>query len=91
MPKAAARIMDLQDPTKKMSKSDVSPLGTVLMYDEPDAIARKVRRAVTDTDGEVRYDPAKKPGVSNLLEMLAALTDEDPRRRSPSATTPTDR
>ena len=45
----------------------------------PDAIARKVRRAVTDTDGEVRYDPATKPGVSNLLEILASLTDEDPR------------
>jgi tryptophanyl-tRNA synthetase len=78
VPKVAARVMDLQDPEKKMSKSDASPLGTVLMFDDDDAIVRKVRRAVTDTDGEVRYDPSKKPGVSNLLEILASLTDEDP-------------
>jgi tryptophanyl-tRNA synthetase len=78
VPKVAARVMDLQDPEKKMSKSDASPLGTVLMFDDDDAITRKVRRAVTDTDGEVRYDPSKKPGVSNLLEILASLTDEDP-------------
>jgi tryptophanyl-tRNA synthetase len=77
VPKVAARVMDLQDPEKKMSKSEVSPLGTVLMFDDADTIARKVRRAVTDTDGEVRYDPGKKPGVSNLLEILAALLDED--------------
>jgi tryptophanyl-tRNA synthetase len=78
VPKVAARVMDLQDPVKKMSKSEASPLGTVLMFDDDDAIARKVRRAVTDTDGEVRYDPSKKPGLSNLLEILASLTDADP-------------
>jgi tryptophanyl-tRNA synthetase len=76
--KAAARVMDLQDPTKKMSKSDASPLGTVLLFDDPDVITRKVRRAVTDTDAEVRYDPDGKPGVSNLLDVLAALTGGDP-------------
>jgi tryptophanyl-tRNA synthetase len=79
VPKVAARVMDLQDPTKKMSKSEDSPQGTVKMFDTPEEIARKVRRAVTDTDGEVRYDPAAKPGVANLLEILASLNDEDPR------------
>jgi tryptophanyl-tRNA synthetase len=79
VPTVGGRVMDLQDPLRKMSKSEESPQGTVLMFDEPDAIARKVRRAVTDTDGEVRYDPATKPGVSNLLEIFASLLDEDPR------------
>src|SRR6202035_5215167 len=79
VPKVAARVMDLQDPTKKMSKSEDSPQGTVKMFDSPADIARKVRRAVTDTDGAVRYDPSAKPGVSNLLEILASLTDNDPR------------
>jgi tryptophanyl-tRNA synthetase len=78
VPKVAARVMDLQHPTNKMSKSADSPQGTVGMFDPPDVIARKVKRAVTDTDGEVRYDPATKPGVSNLLEILASLLDESP-------------
>ena len=78
VPKVAARVMDLQDPTKKMSKSEDSPQGTVLMFDDPDVVARKVRRAVTDAEGEVRYDREAKPGVSNLLEILAALEDADP-------------
>lgn len=78
IPKVGGRVMDLQDPTRKMSKSELSPQGTILVFDEPEDIARKVRRAVTDTDGEVRYDPATKPGVSNLLEILASLRDEDP-------------
>jgi tryptophanyl-tRNA synthetase len=78
VPKVAARIMDLQEPTRKMSKTEDSPQGTVRMFDEPDVISKKIRRAVTDTDGEVRYDPSKKPGVSNLLEILAAIGDEDP-------------
>jgi tryptophanyl-tRNA synthetase len=78
VPKVAARVMDLQHPTNKMSKSADSPQGTVGMFDPPDVIARKVKRAVTDTDGQVRYDPAAKPGVSNLLEILASLLDESP-------------
>jgi len=78
VPRVAARVMDLQDPLKKMSKSDESPQGTILLFDEPDAVVRKVRRAVTDTDGEVRFDREAKPGVSNLLEILASLQDEDP-------------
>ena len=78
IPKVAARVMDLQEPTRKMSKSVESPQGTVLMLDDPAVIEKKFKRAVTDNDGEVRYDPAAKPGVSNLLGILAAATDGDP-------------
>lgn len=74
VPPVGARIMDLQQPMAKMSKSSDSPQGTVLILDEPDVIARKIKRAVTDTDTEVRYDPENKPGVSNLLTILAAAT-----------------
>ena len=66
--------MDLQDPTKKMSKSSDSPQGTVGVLDDAKDIERKIKRAVTDTDGEVRFDPLAKPGVSNLLSILAAAT-----------------
>jgi tryptophanyl-tRNA synthetase len=78
VPTVAARVMDLQEPTRKMSKSVASPLGTVLVLDPPEEIDRKVRKAVTDTETTVRYDPASKPGVSNLLELLAAATGEAP-------------
>jgi tryptophanyl-tRNA synthetase len=78
IPKVGARIMDLQEPTRKMSKSVDSPQGTVLMLDEPAVIEKKFKRAVTDNDGEVRYDPAAKPGVSNLLAILAVTTGDDP-------------
>jgi len=73
-----ARLMDLQEPTRKMSKSIDSPQGTVLMLDEPAVIERKFKRAVTDNDGEVRFDPKTKPGVSNLLSILGVATDSDP-------------
>ena len=73
-----ARIMDLQQPTKKMSKSTGTPQGLIGIADAPDDIARKIRRAVTDTETEVRYDPEHKPGVSNLLEILATSTGGDP-------------
>jgi tryptophanyl-tRNA synthetase len=79
IPAAGARVMDLQHPENKMSKSVNSPLGTLLMLDGPDEIRRKVKKAVTDTDGEVRYDPATKPGLSNLLELLAAATGRTPK------------
>ena len=78
VPKVAARVMDLQDPTSKMSKSSLSPQGTIDLLDSPDDVARKVKRAVTDTEGEVRHDVAAKPGVSNLLELLSAATGEPP-------------
>jgi tryptophanyl-tRNA synthetase len=74
VPKLGARVMDLQRPTRKMSKSVDSPLGTVGLLEAPADIDRKIRRAVTDTDGKVAYDVATKPGVSNLLELLAAAT-----------------
>lgn len=77
-PAVGARVMDLQDPTSKMSKTAASDAGLVQLLDDPDTIARKFKRAVTDSDGEVRYDPAAKPGVSNLLDILAALTGSTP-------------
>ncbi len=80
IPRVAARVMDLQDPGRKMSKSVESPQGTVLMLDDPAAIEKKFKRAVTDTETEVRYDPRAKPGVSNLLGILAAATDGDPEQ-----------
>jgi tryptophanyl-tRNA synthetase len=80
IPGAAARIMDLQHPERKMSKSVESPLGTIGLLDSAAEITRKVRKAVTDTDGEVRYDRAAKPGVANLLELLAGATDRTPQQ-----------
>jgi tryptophanyl-tRNA synthetase len=78
VPKIGARIMDLQEPTNKMSKSSESPRGVVLVLDEPDVIDRKIRRAVTDPGAQVRFDPEHKPGLSNLLSILAAATGGDP-------------
>ena len=80
IPGTAARVMDLQHPERKMSKSVDSPLGTIGLLDSDEDITRKVRKAVTDTDGEVRYDRAAKPGLANLLELLAAATDGHPTR-----------
>jgi tryptophanyl-tRNA synthetase len=77
-PHVAARVMDLQEPTRKMSKSISSPLGTIFLFDEPRDIDRKISKAVTDTDGEVRFDWKKKPGVSNLLEIYSSFTGESP-------------
>ena len=79
IPVAGARVMDLQRPEDKMSKSLESPQGCLNMLDEPDVIAKKIKRAVTDTDNEVRYDVETKPGVSNLLSILAASTGRDPQ------------
>jgi tryptophanyl-tRNA synthetase len=75
---SGARIMDLQHPERKMSKSLDSPQGTVLLSDDDATVVRKIKRAVTDADTEVRYDPATKPGVSNLLSILAACSDSTP-------------
>ena len=76
-PTAGARVMDLQDPTSKMSKSTEGP-GTVLLLDDPKVIEKKIKRAVTDAESEVRFDVAAKPGVSNLLSILAAATGRTP-------------
>jgi tryptophanyl-tRNA synthetase len=72
--KETGKIYDLQDPTAKMSKSSESQAGVVDLLDEPAAIAKKIKRAVTDTGTEVRFDPAEKPGVSNLLTIMSVLT-----------------
>jgi len=74
IPAETAKILDLQDPSAKMSKS-LGDAGTVNLLDDPALLARKFRRAVTDPGTEVRYDPDAKPGVSNLLSILAAVTD----------------
>ena len=73
--KVGARVMSLQEPTRKMSKSDPDDC-FISILDGPDAVRRKVRRAVTDSDSEIRFDPENKPGVSNLLSILSALTGE---------------
>ena len=77
-PKAGARVMDLQDPTSKMSKSTDSDAGCIMMMDDPAEITRKFKRAVTDSENEVRFDRATKPGVSNLLEILGVCTGATP-------------
>jgi tryptophanyl-tRNA synthetase len=69
-----AKVFDLQNPGSKMSKSGDSPQGILWLLDEPTALAKKVKSAVTDTDRDIRFDPAGKPGVSNLLLMLSVLT-----------------
>ena len=78
IPPAGARIMDLQHPGSKMSKSEDGAQGTILLLDEPSAIRKKFRRAVPDSDGEVRYAPVQKPGVSSLLSIMGAATDRGP-------------
>lgn len=78
VPRAGARVMDLQVPTDKMSKSSSSDAGVVYLMEDLTATARKFKRAVTDSDGEVRFDPAAKPGVSNLLSILGAASGREP-------------
>jgi tryptophanyl-tRNA synthetase len=78
VPRVGARVMDLQQPTSKMSKSDESPQGVVLVLEDLKAVEKKFKRAVTDSENEVRFDPATKPGVSNLLAILGAVTGRDP-------------
>ena len=73
--KVGGRVMSLQDPTRKMSKSDPEDC-FISLLDDPDTVRRKIRRAVTDSDGEIRYDPEQKPGVSNLLSIVTTLTGE---------------
>ena len=79
-PRAGAKVTDLQEPTAKMSKSSNTDAGIVYLLDEPAAILKKFKRAVTDSDGEVRFDRTEKPGVSNLIEILAACTSRTPQQ-----------
>jgi len=77
IPTAGARVMDLQNPTDKMSKS-LESAGTIAVLEDPNTVTRKFKRAVTDSDNEVSYDPEAKPGVSNLLGILASATGRTP-------------
>jgi len=70
----SAKILDLQDPSAKMSKS-LPDAGTLNLLDDPAVLTKKIKRAVTDTETEIRYDPEKKAGVSNLLVIMSAVTD----------------
>ncbi len=79
IPAETAKILDLQDPSAKMSKSRPDA-GTLWLLDDPGVISKKLRRAVTDTETEIRYDPQAKPGVSNLLSILGAVTDRSPEQ-----------
>ncbi|EOM75455.1 tryptophan--tRNA ligase [Rhodococcus rhodnii] len=72
--KETAKIYDLQDPTSKMSKSASSPNGLINLLDDPKVSVKRIKSAVTDNEREIRYDPAAKPGVSNLLTIQSSLT-----------------
>ena len=75
-PEIGGRIMDLQEPTKKMSTTFSSEQGAVYIADTPDQIRKKFKSAVTDSDRDIRYDPQSKPGVSNLLEIMSVATGD---------------
>ena len=77
-PQTAARVMDLSDPTAKMSKTNPNDAGVLRLLDPPEVLRRKVTRAVTDAGREVNYAPERQPGVSNLLEILAACAGGSP-------------
>jgi tryptophanyl-tRNA synthetase len=68
--------MSLQEPTKKMSKSDANTKGTIFLLDDVQLIEKKIKSAVTDTDGVVKYDKEAKPGIANLLHIIASFTNE---------------
>lgn len=72
--KASAKIMGLQDPTAKMSKSATNPNDVILLEDEPDVIVKKFKKAVTDSENKVRFDSENKPGVSNLMQIYSSIT-----------------
>ncbi len=79
-PTSGARVMDLQNPTSKMSKSGDDDSGVIYLLDEPSKIEKKFKRAVTDSDTEVLFDREHKPGIANLLEILAAATHTTPQK-----------
>ena len=74
IPETAARVMSFTDPTSKMSKSDLQEKSRISIIDDPDVIRKRIRSAVTDSDPQVRYDVDEKPGISNLLDIMAACT-----------------
>lgn len=75
--KVGAKIMSLQDPTKKMSKSEDDPKGSIALLDEPAVARKKIMSAVTDSVGIIQYDPENQPGIANLLTILSSLTNEE--------------
>ncbi len=77
IPKIGARIMDLQDPTKKMSKSDETGKGYITLFDDASTIKKKIKSAVTDSLGNVKYDPENQPGVANLLSIYSVLSHRE--------------
>jgi tryptophanyl-tRNA synthetase len=79
IPKVGGRVMDLQEPTKKMSTTGGTPQGTVGVLDPPDTIRKKFRSAVTDSGTDVRHDPDAKAGISNLIEILAIMSGDEIR------------
>jgi tryptophanyl-tRNA synthetase len=90
VPPAGARVMDLADPTRKMSKSTRDGAGVIRLLDEPDVVRRRIARAVTDSEtgpSAVRVDPEHKPGVTNLLELVAACTGTTPDEAAEAAPT----
>ena len=76
MPKVGGRVMSLQDPTKKMSKSDDNQKNFISLLDEPNVATKKIKSAVTDSDGIIKFDRDNKPGISNLLTIYSSLTNE---------------
>ncbi|WP_320409265.1 tryptophan--tRNA ligase [Staphylococcus pseudintermedius] len=76
MPEVGGRVMSLQDPTKKMSKSDDNPKNFISLLDEPKVAAKKIKSAVTDSDGIIKFDKENKPGITNLLTIYSSLTGE---------------
>ena len=76
--KVGSRIMSLQEPTSKMSKSDTNENGYILMLDSPDVIARKIKRAVTDSDGVIAYDQ-NRPGLYNLINIMSSCSGKTPQ------------
>ena len=74
--KESARIMGLQDPESKMSKSSTNPNDVIFLEDEPEVIIKKFKKAVTDSENKVKFDPENKPGVSNLMQIYAAITNK---------------
>lgn len=76
LPKSGEKIMSLQNPKKKMSKTD-NPQGCIELFDEPEIIQKKIMSAVTDTDKQIKYSPSRKPGISNLLTIYSLFSEKD--------------
>ncbi len=76
-PSTGGRIMDLQEPERKMSTTGGTAQGTVLIGDPPEVVRKKIKSAVTDSGSDVRYDPGEKPGISNLLEIMSVATGDE--------------